>query len=170
MPRRKLAGLIVALLAGGGFLACSQDEPVAPGASPTMPAGHQMSGDVTTLAAFPFRATFDPFSVHQPPDLMVLANTPWDIVIENPTWAPGARSWHFHPGPSFVAVISGRIKLERAPKGGCTETPEFTAGGTYLEIGNEVHRAVVIEQTELIVTRFIPPGLPVMTVVPAPQC
>jgi hypothetical protein len=34
MPRRKLAYLIVAVLVAGGFVACSDQSPVAPGATP----------------------------------------------------------------------------------------------------------------------------------------
>jgi hypothetical protein len=34
MPRRKLASLIVAVLVAGAFVACSDQSPMAPGASP----------------------------------------------------------------------------------------------------------------------------------------
>jgi quercetin dioxygenase-like cupin family protein len=69
--------------------------------------------------------------------------------------------WHTHPGPSFVYVIEGQIKLERVTKDGCTETPVFSAGNAYSEVADEVHRAVVVssEPAVVLVTRFnIPVG------------
>jgi hypothetical protein len=70
--------------------------------------------------------------------------------------------WHTHPGPSFVYVIEGEIKIERfTEKDGCTETPVFGPNNAYFEVADQVHRAVVVsaQPAVLLVTRFnIPVG------------
>ena len=176
MPRRRLAGLIVALLVGGGFVACSEDAPVAPGASHTGMAGDHMSGNVTTLALepFTFRATLDPFKIHQLPDFMIHSKATKDIVIQRAVFVPGAGPWHTHPGPSFVYVIEGEIKVERFnKKDGCTEGPVQSPGTAYFEVANEVHRAVVVsaEPAVLMVVRFnIPVGQPFTIMAADPGC
>jgi len=87
---------------------------------------------------------------------------------------PGTGPWHTHPGPSFVGVIAGQIKIERfTPKDGCTETPVFVPGNAYFEVANEVHRAVVVSATPavLVVMRFnIPVGEPFTIMAANPGC
>jgi quercetin dioxygenase-like cupin family protein len=176
MPRHRIIGLIVAFIAGGGFLACSEDAPVAPGGSHTGMSGDHMGGDVTTLALepFTFRATLDPFSIHQLPDFMIHSQATKDIVIQRAVFAPGAGPWHTHPGPSFVYVIEGEIKIERfSKKDGCTESPVQVAGTAYFEVADQVHRAVVVsaEPAVLMVTRFnIPVGQPFTIMAADPGC
>ena len=67
-----------------------------------------------------------------------------------------------NPGPSFVYVIEGKIRLQRfSRKDGCTKTPVFGPGKAYFEIADEVHRAIVVsdEPAVVLVTRFnIPVG------------
>src|SRR5829696_5750150 len=111
MPSRWLIGLIIALIAGGGFLACSDDSPVAPDASHTASGGHHMSSDVTTLSVepFTFRAPMDPFKIHQLPDFMIHSKARKDIVFQSLEFAPGPGPWHTHPGPSFVYVVEGEL-------------------------------------------------------------
>jgi quercetin dioxygenase-like cupin family protein len=159
MSRRNLASLIVvAVLAAGGFVACSEESPVATGVT------HHTTADVATLALdpFTFRAPLDPYRIHQLPDFMIHSNARTDIVIQRSVFAPGAGMWHTHPGPSFVFVIEGEIKIERfTKKDGCTETPVFGPGNAYFEVADEVHRAVVVsaQSAVLLVTRFnIPVG------------
>jgi quercetin dioxygenase-like cupin family protein len=158
MPCRRLAGLIVALLAAGGFVACSEDAPMAPGAT------HHMTADPAALVLdpFTFRAPLDPYRMHQLPDFMIHSKARTDIVIQRSVFLPGPGMWHTHPGPSFVYVIEGEIKLERfTPKNGCTETPVFGPGNAYFEVADEVHRAVVVsaDSAVVLVTRFnIPVG------------
>ncbi len=131
---------------------------MAPGAT------HHMTADVAAVALdpFTFRAPLDPYRIHQLPDFMIHSNARTDIVIQRSVFTPGPGMWHTHPGPSFVYVIEGEIKLERfAPKHGCTETPVFGPGSAYFEVANEVHRAVVVspQSAVLLVTRFnIPVG------------
>jgi quercetin dioxygenase-like cupin family protein len=175
MPRHRPIGFILALIAGGGFLACSEDAPVAPGASHGMPGDH-MGGNVTTLTLepFTFRAPLDPFSIHQLPDFMIHSKATKDIVIQRAVFLPGAGPWHTHPGPSFVYVIEGEIKIDRFnKKDGCTESPVQVAGTAYFEVANEVHRAVVVsaEPAVLMVTRFnIPAGQPFTIMAADPGC
>jgi quercetin dioxygenase-like cupin family protein len=110
---------------------------------------------------FTFRAPLDPYKIHQLPDFLMHSKARTDIVIQRSVFAPGPGMWHTHPGPSFVYVIEGEIKLERSTKDGCTETPVFVAGNAYSEVADEVHRAVVVsaEPAVVLVTRFnIPVG------------
>jgi quercetin dioxygenase-like cupin family protein len=125
---------------------------------------HHPTADVVTLAQepFTFRASLDPYRIHQLPDFMIHSQARTDIVIQRSVFAPGPGMWHTHPGPSFVYVIEGEIKLERFnPKDGCTETPVFGPGNAYFEVPDEVHRAVVVsaQSAVVLVTRFnIPVG------------
>jgi quercetin dioxygenase-like cupin family protein len=160
MLRRNLASLIVAVLAAGGPLACSEDTPVAPGDP------HRVVADVATpdLEPFTFRAPLDPFKIHQLPDFMIHSKARTDIVFQRIVLSATSPfgMWHTHPGPSFVYVIEGAVKVERfTKKDGCTETPVFGPGQAYFEIADQVHRAVVVstQSAVLLVTRFnIPVG------------
>ena len=116
MSRRTLAALVVAVLAGVGFIACSEDAPdppVAPGAI------HHMTPDAAALVLdpFTFRATLDPYKIHQLPDFMMHSKATADIVIQRSVFLPGPGFWHIHPGPSFIIVLEGRIKIERFTRG-----------------------------------------------------
>jgi quercetin dioxygenase-like cupin family protein len=123
---------------------------------------------------FSFRAPLDPYRIHQLPDFMIHSRERTDIVIQRSVFAPGAGPWHTHPGPSFVYVIEGQIKLERfSARHGCTETPTFGPGNAYFEVADEVHRAVVVSTTSavLLVTRFnIPVGGPITIPAADPGC
>jgi quercetin dioxygenase-like cupin family protein len=122
-------------------------------------AAHHTGANVALQAAepFTFRAPLDPYRIQQLPDFMVNSNARTDIVFQRSIFAPGAGPWHTHPGPSFVYVVEGQIKLERfTRKDGCTETQVFGPGSSYFEVADEVHRAVVMsaESAVLVVTRF----------------
>lgn len=163
----KLSALIMA----GTLLSSCSDQAAAPTAvaentqaTQADHSFHQFTGDLASLTTEPFsyRAPLDPYRIHQLPDFLVHSTARTDIVMQRSVFAPGAGPWHTHPGPSFVFVIEGEIKLERfTHKDGCVETPVFGAGRAYFEIANEVHRAVVVsaEPAVLLVTRFnIPVG------------
>jgi quercetin dioxygenase-like cupin family protein len=111
---------------------------------------------------FTFRAPLDPYRIQQRPDFMIQSKARTDIVFQRSVFAPGAGPWHTHPGPSFVYVLEGQIKLQRSTKkDGCIETPVFGPGSTYFEVADEVHRAVVVSSASavVLVTRFnIPIG------------
>jgi quercetin dioxygenase-like cupin family protein len=172
MSRRNLASLIVvAVLTAGAFVACSEEPPVAPGGT------HHMPADVAPLALepFTFRAPLDPYQIHQLPDFLIHSNARKDIVIQRAVFAPGPGPWHTHPGPSFVYVIEGEIKVEMfTKKEGCTETQVFVPGNAYaVEVADMVHRAVVVsaEPAVLMVTRFnIPVGQPFTIPAADPGC
>jgi quercetin dioxygenase-like cupin family protein len=170
MSRRNLASLIVAVLAAGAFVACSEESPVAPGVP------HSMTADVAPLALdpFTFRAPLDPYRIHQLPDFMIQSNAKTDIVMQRLVFNPGPGAWHTHPGPSFVYVIEGQIKLEHfTEKDGCMETPVRGPGNAYFEVADMVHRAVVVsaEPAVLLVTRFnIPVGGPITIPAADPGC
>lgn len=158
----------MAFIAGVVLLAgCSDAEPTGvPEGGPAAAGPHSLhpAADVVPLALTPFsfRGSLDPYRIQQLPDFMAHSNVRSDLVIQRSIFAPGAGAWHTHPGPSFVYVIQGEIKLEKfTDKDGCVETPVYDAGKVYFEIADEVHRAVVVsaEDAVLLVTRFnIPVG------------
>ena len=125
------------------------------------------------LEPFTFRAPLDPYKIQQLPDFQIHSKARTDIVIQRSVFAPGAGMWHTHPGPSFVYVIEGEIKLERSTEDGCTETPVFRPGNAYSEVADEVHRAVVVsaEPAVVLVTRFnIPVGAAITVPAADPGC
>lgn len=110
-----------------------------------------------SLDPFTFRAPLDPYRIQQMPEFMIRSTERSDIVIQRSIFAPGAGIWHTHPGPSFVYVIDGEIKLERyTRREGCRQTPVYAPGQAYYEIADQVHRAIVVSKTPavLLVTRF----------------
>ncbi len=139
---------------------------------------HNMHGSATVVAAdltpFTFRASLEPYRIQQLPDFMMHSKDRKDIVIQRSVFNPGAGPWHTHPGPSFIYVLEGEIKLERHnAKQGCFETPVYTVGQAYSEVAEEVHRAVVLSATPavVLVTRFnIPLGSPVTIPADDPGC
>ena len=161
MSRRMLTFAFVTIFAAGGFAACSDESPVAPADAEHMGAagtphhmgtagsadhmGSAVTSDLSTLSLTPFtfRAPLDPVRIQQPGFKMLSEGTK-DIVIQQSLFAPGAGVWHTHPGPSFIYVIQGELKLERfTRKDGCTETPLYGPGNAYSEEADQVHRAVV---------------------------
>jgi Cupin domain len=161
MSHRKLASLVVVILAAaGGFVACSEDAPVAPVDM------HQMTADVAPagLEPFTFRAPLDPYHIQQLPDFMIHSQARTDIVIQRIVLSATSPfgMWHTHPGPSFVYVIEGAVKVERFTKTeGCIEDPVVGSGNAYFEVADQVHRAIVTsdQPAVLLVTRFnIPVG------------
>jgi quercetin dioxygenase-like cupin family protein len=147
-----------------------------------MPAGANlhamhMSSAVTAAASlepFTFRAPLDPFRIAQKHEFAIRSKDTKDIVIQQSVFQPGAGPWHTHPGPSFIYVVQGRLKLERVVrKNKCVETPEHGVGQAYYEIGEQVHRAVVVsaEPAVLMVVRFnIPVGAPFTIPAADPGC
>ena len=129
---------------------------------------------VQQIGPFLYRGTLDPYQVHQLPDFLMHSTTASDIVIQRSVFPSGAGAWHTHPGPSYVYVVSGQIKLQEFDEeSGCTETPVYGPGQSYFEVGEHVHRAVVVGESSavLIVARFnIPVGAPITTPIPDPGC
>jgi quercetin dioxygenase-like cupin family protein len=168
----------LALLAATLLLAACADKTTTltgPAEPDTSLAAMYSTADVGLQTTEPFtvRAPLDPFKIHANPDLLIHSRARAELVVQRSTFAPGAGPWHTHPGPSFVIVAAGQIKLQRfSPKDGCSETPVFQVGDAYIEVGNEVHRAVVVSSEEAVlhVTRFIPVGAAITTPAPDPGC
>lgn len=172
MSRRTVAVVTAAVFAAGGFIACSEDAPTTPAASGSMTADVAAA----TLDPFTFRAPLDPYKIHVLPDFMIHSKARTDIVFQRIVLSAASPfgMWHTHPGPSFIYVIQGQVKLERFTKqDGCTATPEFGPGNTYFEEPNQVHRAVVVsgQDAVILVTRFnIPVGQPFTIMAADPGC
>jgi quercetin dioxygenase-like cupin family protein len=127
---------------------------------------------VSSQEPFTFRGELDPYRINQPSDLLINSLATTEVVMQRSVFLPSAGAWHTHPGPSFVLVEAGEIKLVRSTKSGCVETEVFGAGQAYVEVANEVHRAVVVstENAVLHVTRLIPAGAPITTPAADPGC
>jgi hypothetical protein len=140
----------------------------------TGPSGMAHAGHAET---FTQRAPLDPYVINQPPNFMIHSRSRTDIVMQRSEFAPGPGMWHTHPGPSFVFVEEGKIRIKRfTKKDGCVKTewfgPDQDAGQVYFEVGNEVHRAEVAgtEPAVVLVTRFnIPENSPITIRVADPQ-
>ena len=165
MKTGRIPQFLVLLLAA----ACSDgtDAPMAASGSDAAAPVHSMdhmSSAVTAVATAPFtvRAPLAPYHIQQLPNFVTRSKATSDIVMQQSVFNPGAGPWHTHPGPSFIYVVEGQIKLERhTRKDGCTETPVYSQGQAYYENADEVHRAVVMSATPavVLVTRFnIPVG------------
>jgi hypothetical protein len=111
------------------------------------------------------RATLDPFRINQPPDFLIQSKSEKDATMEKVTIPPGGHSgWHSHPGPGFVIVTEGQVKVTFfTEKDGCVERafgpdePEQA----FLEPPNQVHigRNEGDVDAVIYVTRFnIPVG------------
>lgn len=137
---------------------------------------HMSANFTTAVAVAPFtvRAPLDPYRIRQLPDFLIHSKATKEIVMQQSVFNPGAGPWHTHPGPSFIYVVEGNIKLVRYNEhDGCHETPVYGPGEAYFEVADEVHRAVVTSQTAavLLVTRFnIPVGAPITVPAADPGC
>lgn len=160
--------------AGAMLLAACGEEREAPTAVTLDAAVAGVEYSMHDAGPFTFRAPLEPYRIHQLPDFLMHSKETTDIVMQRSVFAPGAGAWHTHPGPSFVYVVEGEIKLERfSDNDGCVETPVFGPGNAYFEVANEVHRAVVVSPTSavLVVTRFnIPVGGPITVPAADPGC
>jgi len=164
------------------LLACGDStgtQPAVGAAGPADQSQHSMhlsNATVRPQSVTPFtvRATLDPFKIQQLPDFTMHSKVPRDIVMQQLVFTPGVGPWHTHPGPSFIYVLQGQIKLQRHIHGNlCMETPVFAPGQAYFEVGNQVHRAVVLSSDDavLLVTRFnVPVGAPFTIPAADPGC
>jgi quercetin dioxygenase-like cupin family protein len=178
MKTKRIPQLIIALAVLG---ACSDTQD--PTAAPQQRShGDHMSNAtspslaITAATATPFtvRATLQPYLINQQPQFMLQSKVASDIVMQQSVFAPGPSIWHTHPGPSFVYVLDGNIKVEKALKHGeCDESPVRGPGDAYVEPGDLVHRAVVTSATPavVLVTRFnVPVGQPFTIPAADPGC
>lgn len=98
---------------------------------------------------------------------------PLDIVTQSIVIAPGGSTgWHSHPGPVFVTVRAGALKIIYANDKRCEGTT-YTAGQSFVDRGDEnVHVAYSVGPTpvELWATYLVPgaPGDPFRLDAPDP--
>jgi quercetin dioxygenase-like cupin family protein len=162
--RRFAFGSAALLLACGDSKRAPTEASRAGTAAPAMHSMDHMAGTTTLTPAdttpFTYRAPLAPFRIQQP-GLTIQSTGTADIVWQQSIFTPGAGPWHYHPGPSFIYVTQGRIRLERVTsRGTCELTKVYQPGDGYFEVGNQVHRAIVLgsQSAVLVVTRF---GVPV---------
>jgi hypothetical protein len=165
----------LATISGVGFvlLGC-KDAAKAPTAVDRMAPPETPRAAVVSLDPFTYRAAIDPYKILQLPDFMMQSRRRSDIVMQRSVLTPGLGPWVTHPGPSFVYVIQGQIKLiEFSDKEGCTETAVRGPGDIFFVEGDHIHRAFVVssESAVLQVTRFnIPVGGALTIPVADPGC
>jgi quercetin dioxygenase-like cupin family protein len=119
------------------------------------------------------RATYDgPLKVKRsvPSDWKVAVDaTPaLDIAVQVIDFPPQSQStWHTHPGPVFISVVSGRITFYEAD---CQPTIR-SAGEGFLDTGSSPHLARnedPLVPARNVVTYFAPEGAALRTDVPTP--
>jgi quercetin dioxygenase-like cupin family protein len=111
--------------------------------------------------------TLGPYHINQPPDFLIRSNEEKDVIMRVITVAEGMESpWHTHPGPSFVIVSQGEVKLTRFAKvrghHQCVEQ-FFGPGEGFVEVADEVHKASNVGEGDVVlhITRLnIPVGAP----------
>jgi hypothetical protein len=123
---------------------------------------------------FTVRAPLDPYRIHQLPDFMSHSRVRADLVLQRLVLPPGSVPWHTHPGPSFVIIEQGHIRLSQyTAQSGCVESPVLGPGQTFYRLGSVVHRLTVVsaEDAVLYVARFnIPVGEAITTPADDPGC
>jgi quercetin dioxygenase-like cupin family protein len=119
------------------------------------------------------RATYDePFKVKRsvPGDwkVEVAARPNLDIAVQVIDFPPQSQSsWHTHPGPVFISVVSGRITFYDAD---CQPTTR-SAGEGFLDTGSSPHIARnedLVVPARNVVTYFAPKGATLRIDQPAP--
>ncbi|MGQ0648643.1 MAG: cupin domain-containing protein [Gemmatimonadaceae bacterium] len=180
--RRSTTLTLIAFGSTALLMACgeSKDTPTAaPGVRAVVQsphAAHMSSATINPTAYTPFtvRAPLSPFKIVQGSDFSIQSNVTSDVVMQQALFAPGSGPWHYHPGPSFIYVLPGQIQLERnIERNVCKKTQVFNPGQAYFEVGNQVHRAIVVsaDSAVLLVTRFnIPVGAPFTIAANDPGC
>src|SRR5688500_5749667 len=148
--------------------------PANPGAMDHGMHGRPAMAVAADLTPFTFRASLDDYKIHQLPDFLMHSKARKDIVFQRSVFNPGNGPWHTHPGPSFIYVLEGEIKLQRVnQQQGCFGPPVYQVGDAYFGLADEVHRAVVVSATPavVLVPRFnTPPGAPITVPAADPGC
>jgi hypothetical protein len=161
--------------------ACSDATPptaVMSEADASVPAASLSAPDIIALqqATDPFtvRAPLDPYRIHQLPDFMSHAGVRADLVLQRLVLPTGSVPWHTHPGPSFVVIEQGQIRLSQyTAQSGCVESPVLGPGQAFYRLGSVVHRLTVLsaEEAVLHVARFnIPVGAAITDPADDPGC
>jgi quercetin dioxygenase-like cupin family protein len=145
------------------------------GSTPTATAQAPAAADVVVAPApFTARAPLDPFRVHQLPDFMAHSADRTDFVVQRLVLPPGPVAWHTHPGPSFVIIEAGLVRVQHvSEKTGCVESPILGAGHAFIRAGNEVHRLTVLGTSDAVLyaARFnVPVGGAITIPAEDPDC
>jgi hypothetical protein len=93
-------------------------------------------------------------------EVEVEAKPALDVATQIITFQPGGYSgWHSHPGPVFIAVMSGTMTFYESHDPACQPIVR-TAGQGYLDTGEHAHMARNETWAPAInvVTYFAPPG------------
>ena len=163
--RRGTLAIGLAACVGAGAAACDQPgDTLAPAADLA----------VQSLEPFTVRAPLEGFHINRPPDFVIESRVPKYIVIQRSVFAPGPGGWHTHPGPTFVVVTQGLIKLTRyTGNRGCEDTAVHGPGQAYFETGSDVHRATVLSAESAVLLLFrlnIPVGGAISVPASDPGC
>lgn len=89
-------------------------------------------------ANWTYRATIPPAHTDSN-DYKLFQKNPEDVVMRQLTILPGGSSgWHFHPGPTYVIVVSGTDSLYEANDPTCT-AHNYGPGQGFVEQAGDIH-------------------------------
>jgi len=89
-------------------------------------------------ANWTYRATIPPLHADSN-DYKIFQKNSQDIVMRQLTIVPGGSSgWHFHPGPTYVIVVTGTDTLYEANDPTCT-AHAYGPGEGFVEPGGDIH-------------------------------
>jgi quercetin dioxygenase-like cupin family protein len=92
------------------------------------------------------------------------------VYVRHVVYAPGeVGPWHYHPGPLYVAMKSGQLRIDEA----CGASVAYGAGSAFREEPLHIGRAVNPDSSapaEFYVIALIPDGLPITVPVSEPVC
>lgn len=102
--------------------------------------------------------------------IKISTHHPSDFVVQKLTIDPGGTTgWHYHPGPTIVAVVEGTLVLTHAD----CDSRTFTAGQGFFQPANEVHVATnpsAHHRTVVWASYVLPVGAPIRIDAPDPGC
>lgn len=92
------------------------------------------------------------------------------VYVRHVVYAPGeVGPWHYHPGPLYVVMKSGQLRIDEA----CGASLTYGAGSAFREEPLHINRAVNPESSEpaeFYVVALIPDGMPLTVPVSEPVC
>ena len=164
-----LGFITVATLVAG----CEDPErPVAPPSEPRLATAPGPQSTLLGRATFaePSKKTFKVKRITGDWHVEVKAKPALDVAVQRIAFPPHAQStWHVHPGPVFIQVVSGTMTFYESDDPDCTPIVR-TVGQGYLDTGEHAHiaRNETGAPAQNVVTYFAPPGAPLRTDVSAP--
>ena len=92
------------------------------------------------------------------------------VYVRHVVYAPGeAGPWHYHPGPLYVVMKSGQLRIDEA----CGASVTYGAGSAFREEPLYIGRAVNPDSgtpAEFYVIALIPDAMPINVPVSEPVC